>query len=313
MPPPSSPRQGFPPPRGTTSSGPGGPATTTSSPTLPSTPPPPPDRPLPPWATTSRPSPSSARRLSSSVRRLSTRDSPSNHSHSHDHDRRRRSSTTTTTTTSTTATTARASGAAKPALLAALRSTLSALAAHSVRLYAALSVAQRVALGAALAAAAAAGVLLLLYSHRLFAALGPVAARWRAAGPLAGGAPLWLATAATAFPPLVGYSTCATVAGFVYGFPGGWPLAASATVAGSAAAFAACQRAGGAAAYVRRLAARDTRFVALGQVLRRDGLALLVMVRLCPLPYSLSNGFLATVGGGSLGVGRFALATAFAT
>lgn len=56
----------------------------------------------------------------------------------------------------------------------------------------------------------------------------------------------------------------------------------------------------------------DRRFVALGQVLRRDGVGVLVMVRLCPLPYSLSNGFLATVSG-RIGVGRFALATACAT
>jgi uncharacterized membrane protein YdjX (TVP38/TMEM64 family) len=62
---------------------------------------------------------------------------------------------------------------------------------------------------------------------------------------------------------------------------------------------------------VHRLVGRDHRFVALGQVLRRDGLGVLAMVRFCPLPYSLSNGFLATVP--SVGVGGFAAATACAT
>ncbi|KAL2156938.1 hypothetical protein VTH06DRAFT_1873, partial [Thermothelomyces fergusii] len=64
-------------------------------------------------------------------------------------------------------------------------------------------------------------------------------------------------------------------------------------------------------ARVHRLVGRDRRFVALGQTLRHDGLAVLVMIRFCPLPYSLSNGFLATVG--SIGLARFTLATAVAT
>jgi len=68
---------------------------------------------------------------------------------------------------------------------------------------------------------------------------------------------------------------------------------------------------GVAAGYVQRLVGGDARFVALGQVLRRDGIGVLVMVRLCPLPYSLSNGFLATVG--RVGVGRFVVATGLAT
>jgi uncharacterized membrane protein YdjX (TVP38/TMEM64 family) len=151
-------------------------------------------------------------------------------------------------------------------------------------------------------------VLFLVYSHRIFAALGPLRATWRA-HPVLSGVLVWLATCVTAFPPVIGYSTCVTVAGFVYGFPAGWPLAASATVVGSTAAFLSSR--GIFAGYVQRLVGKDRRFVALGQVLRRDGIGVLVMIRLCPLPYSLSNGFLATVG--SIKPGVFALATAGAT
>lgn len=156
-------------------------------------------------------------------------------------------------------------------------------------------------------------ILALLYSHTLFALLASAASTWRdTTGPVWGWIPLWLATFATAFPPLIGYSSCVTLAGFVYGFPWAWPMVASATVAGSTAAFVASR--GWYGGYVHRLVGGDRRFVALGQVLRRDGLGVLVMVRLCPLPYSLSNGFLATVGGGgSVGVGGFAVATAAAT
>ena len=150
-------------------------------------------------------------------------------------------------------------------------------------------------------------ILGLIYSHRIFAILGPVADSWYE---LPGGWVLvWLMTFIAAFPPLIGYSTTITIAGFVYGFPLGWPIAATATVAGSTAAFLTSR--GVFSGYVHRLVGKDMRFVALGQVLKRDGLGVLAMIRFCPLPYSLSNGFLATVP--SIRPGGFAVATACAT
>ncbi|KAK3941570.1 putative tlg2-vesicle protein of 38 kda protein [Diplogelasinospora grovesii] len=151
------------------------------------------------------------------------------------------------------------------------------------------------------------GILGLVYSHKIFAALGPIAKSWRA---LPGGWVLvWLLCFITAFPPIIGYSSSVTTAGFVFGFPLGWPIAASATVLGSAAAFLASRTV--LSGYVNRLVGSDKRFVALGQVLRRDGVVVLAMIRFCPLPYSLSNGFLATIP--SIRPWSFALATAAAT
>ncbi|KAK5663454.1 hypothetical protein OQA88_3883 [Cercophora sp. LCS_1] len=151
------------------------------------------------------------------------------------------------------------------------------------------------------------GILALVYSHSIFSALGPVAQSWRN---LPGGWILvWLMTFVCAFPPMIGYSTAVTIAGFVYGFPWGWPIVATATVAGSTAAFFTSR--GVFSSYVHRLVGKDRRFVALGQVLRRDGLGVLAMIRFCPLPYSLSNGFLATVP--SIQATGFAAATACAT
>ena len=46
---------------------------------------------------------------------------------------------------------------------------------------------------------------------------------------------------------------------------------------------------------MHRLVQNDTRFAALSLVLKHDGFKLLCMVRLCPLPYSLSNGAIATI------------------
>ena len=62
-------------------------------------------------------------------------------------------------------------------------------------------------------------ILFLIFSETIFAWLEPVAEKWKN---LKGGwLILWAMTFATAFPPVIGYSTCLTLAGFVYGFPWG--------------------------------------------------------------------------------------------
>ncbi|KXJ95581.1 hypothetical protein Micbo1qcDRAFT_157580, partial [Microdochium bolleyi] len=125
-------------------------------------------------------------------------------------------------------------------------------------------------------------IVFLIYSHRIFAWLQPIAVGWRALP--AGWLIIFAMTFVCAFPPMIGYSTCLTISGFVYGFPGGWPVAAIATVAGSTAAFIASRTV--LSRYVHALIGTDKRFVALGQILRRDGVFVLAAVRLCPLPFS---------------------------
>jgi len=62
-------------------------------------------------------------------------------------------------------------------------------------------------------------ILFLVYNERIFGWLEPYAAKWK---DLRGGwLIIWALTFTAAFPPLIGYSTCVTTAGFVYGFPVG--------------------------------------------------------------------------------------------
>ncbi|KAL2108080.1 hypothetical protein VUR80DRAFT_4283 [Thermomyces stellatus] len=176
-----------------------------------------------------------------------------------------------------------------------------------VRGYLVLSPRQRVLFIIATIISAIISVLFLIYSPRLFTALGPVAQSWRETP--GGWLLIWLAVFGSAFPPLIGYSTVNTVAGFIYGFPNAWPLVATASTLGSLASFVASRTV--LSGYVDRLVGKDPRFVALGQVLRKEGLGMLTMIRFCPLPYSLSNGFLATIP--SIGPLAFAVSTAFAS
>ena len=63
-------------------------------------------------------------------------------------------------------------------------------------------------------------ILFFIYNERIFAWLEPIAERWKN---LRGGwLIIWFMIFVTAFPPLIGYSTCVTIAGFVYGFPNGF-------------------------------------------------------------------------------------------
>ncbi|KAF2400534.1 hypothetical protein EJ06DRAFT_494372 [Trichodelitschia bisporula] len=135
------------------------------------------------------------------------------------------------------------------------------------------------------------GILFLIYNERIFSWLAPIAAKWR---DIPGGwLILWSATFIVSFPPLIGYSSCVTLAGFVYGFPNGWYIVASATILGSTASFLLSRYL--IHDFVHRLIQRDARFAALALTLKHDGIKLLVMIRLCPLPYSLSNGALSTI------------------
>ncbi|KAG5359186.1 Golgi apparatus membrane protein [Yarrowia sp. C11] len=117
---------------------------------------------------------------------------------------------------------------------------------------------------------------------------------------------LFLAICIISFPPLIGYSMISTFCGMAYGFPNGWPLLAAATIVGSTASFLIVSRRF--ANYARHLAQTNTKFAALTQTMEKDSFALLWMIRLCPLPYSLSNGALASIP--SITPQAFALATA---
>ncbi|KAF1360504.1 TLG2-vesicle protein of 38 kDa [Lizonia empirigonia] len=133
-------------------------------------------------------------------------------------------------------------------------------------------------------------ILFLVYNEKIFGALLPYAKKWRDV--TAGWLVLWALIFIVSFPPLIGYSSLLTIAGFVYGFPNGWFIAASATIAGSTASFLLSRTL--LRKMVARLIANDKRFAALALTLKHDGLKLLVMIRMCPLPYSLSNGAVAT-------------------
>jgi hypothetical protein len=62
-------------------------------------------------------------------------------------------------------------------------------------------------------------ILFLVYNEQLFGALLPYAKRWRDV--TAGWLVLWALIFTVSFPPLIGYSSLLTIAGFVYGFPNG--------------------------------------------------------------------------------------------
>lgn len=103
---------------------------------------------------------------------------------------------------------------------------------------------------------------------------------------------LWLMTFFVSFPPMIGYSTCVTIAGFVFGMKG-WFIVGTATIVGSTVSFITSRTL--LKSYVSKMAEKNKSFAALSLVLKHDGLKLLCMIRLCPLPYSFANGAISTI------------------
>ncbi|KAK5191559.1 Tlg2-vesicle protein [Exophiala xenobiotica] len=114
-------------------------------------------------------------------------------------------------------------------------------------------------------------ILFLIFNERIFGFLEPLAERWKHT--TGGWTILWAITFMTAFPPVIGYSTCGTTAGFVYGVWEGWFILATATVAGSFCSFLVSRTV--LRKWVERWVANDKRFAAFSLILKHDGLKLL--------------------------------------
>jgi uncharacterized membrane protein YdjX (TVP38/TMEM64 family) len=170
-----------------------------------------------------------------------------------------------------------------------------------------MTLAQKIIFTLLLLISATIGILTLVFHSEILAAMLPISNKlrsWKAG---------WLCIFAlcfiSAFPPMIGYSTSVTLAGFVYGFPKGWFIVAAGTLLGSTTAFLCCRYMF--RDFARRLVATDRRFAALSLTLKHDGVKLLCMIRLCPLPYSISNGAMSTFP--TVTPWAFAFATALAT
>ncbi|QIW96217.1 hypothetical protein AMS68_001735 [Peltaster fructicola] len=133
-------------------------------------------------------------------------------------------------------------------------------------------------------------ILFAVFNEQIFHKITPIAKSW---SELPGGwMILWAVVVVVSFPPMIGYSSCVMIAGFVWGMHG-WLIIASASIVGSTLAFVVSRTV--LKRFVSRLTEKNKRFAALALVLKHDGLKLLTMIRLCPLPYSLSNGAISTI------------------
>ncbi|KAK6203339.1 uncharacterized protein RJT21DRAFT_26347 [Scheffersomyces amazonensis] len=131
-----------------------------------------------------------------------------------------------------------------------------------------------------------AGITVVIFHKYLINALVYISDQWHNfsyGGPL-----LFSLIFIVGFPPLIGFSTLSILTGMIYGFPGGWPLLASASILGSLCSFLINRLIFH--DYAVKLVNKQETFRAFSEILREDkSLMLLILIRLCPLPYSLSN------------------------
>lgn len=174
---------------------------------------------------------------------------------------------------------------------------------HAVKLFRSLTLFQKVAVIIAISGLHVAGILMLIYHKVVLELLVEFSIKWKELR--GGGVILFMLILLVSFPPLIGYSTLGSLCGMIYGFPMGWFFLTTATIIGSALSFIVFRYF--LSGYAKRLASNNARFAALSKTLEQDRFTLLWMIRLCPLPYSLSNGALSSIP--SVTLGRFVLAT----
>ncbi|KAI5776561.1 hypothetical protein EDC01DRAFT_625209 [Geopyxis carbonaria] len=155
-----------------------------------------------------------------------------------------------------------------------------------------MTLAQKIVGSVVLLISASLGILTIAFHGQILHAMLPISQKLRSWK--AGWLFIFALCFAAAFPPMIGYSTSVTLAGFVYGFPNGqvWFIVAGGTIVGATTAFMACRYLF--RNFAKRMVATDKRFAALSLTLKHDGIKLLCMIRLCPLPYSISNGAMST-------------------
>lgn len=202
---------------------------------------------------------------------------------------------------------------APPPLLAARghspKEMVLAMVAKSQEWYSRLTARQRILVNVGIVVGGVLGVVALILHKQLIGLLVDLL-DWVYSLGFWGGVMLWVLVFGVGFPPLIGFSALSMLCGMVYGFPKAWPLLASASVLGSLASFITFKY----LLYERsvRLVQLNEKFRAFLEILTDEsenggGLLILILLRLCPLPYSLSNGALALIP--HLSVGTFVLAS----
>ncbi|KAI7870780.1 hypothetical protein BDF14DRAFT_1879028 [Spinellus fusiger] len=89
-------------------------------------------------------------------------------------------------------------------------------------------------------------------------------------------------------PPVVGFTFTVALSGFVYGFPGGVFPAISGAMMGSSLAFWILRRYS-VSRWIRLSPSKQATFQALEEAIAQGGLRIMILLRLCPLPWPLVN------------------------
>lgn len=113
------------------------------------------------------------------------------------------------------------------------------------------------------------------------------------------------------FPPVVGYTFLSLSTGLIYGLSiKGWFILAFSTVVGSVAAFTVFKKV--LRSQAEKLIRMNSKLEAVSSVLQdNDSYYILALIRLCPFPYSFTNGALAGIYG--ISIRNFAIANVVTT
>ncbi|KAI8366583.1 hypothetical protein BD560DRAFT_400753 [Blakeslea trispora] len=116
--------------------------------------------------------------------------------------------------------------------------------------------------------------------------------------------------AITSIPPLIGFTFITTLTGFIYGFPGGVLPAVCGAFIGANIAFGLIRRYNF-QRWMRLSRSKQEKFVAIQEAIEQGGFKMLMLIRLSPIPWPITNMMLSLLP--TITLDRFVLSTAISS
>ncbi|CAG8508615.1 5551_t:CDS:2 [Funneliformis mosseae] len=110
----------------------------------------------------------------------------------------------------------------------------------------------------------------------------------------------------SSIPPIPGYGSFVLICGYIYGFPLGFIPAFISALLGATVSFYLCRTI--CLGYARKLSKKQSNFQKLSLAIEEGGLKIIILIRLCPFPFTWSNAFFGTIQ--SISFWKFFIATA---
>ncbi|ORX57377.1 hypothetical protein DM01DRAFT_1334001 [Hesseltinella vesiculosa] len=127
---------------------------------------------------------------------------------------------------------------------------------------------------------------LAMYRHELRQEIQSIAVKMRSA-PYS-----WIAMIGllvlTSIPPFIGFTFCASLTGFIYGVPRGFPIAITGAFLGAMTCFRLIRQYK-ITRFIQLSSSKQEKYLAIQEAIEQGGLGIMLLIRLSPIPWPITN------------------------